>query len=304
MEPLNQNLPIDDRIFVSLLEDSGFKAVMADKANKQLLIGLLNEVLPPHDHIVDIVQYLDREQGLNTVNSKKTVLDLVCLTDDQRTIDIEVQRKMDGYFFQRCFYYAAGYYHRKLSKNEKYKLLKPVYVISFLAEELTFEKENGQKPDKVITRYMMQEETSKIFAPTTIICIFAQLGRFKLKLEECKTRRDLLLYWFKHGDSYESLPLVMKDDPFMEGVVEACRIAAFSKEKYEAYILDMKTELDYEWGLDCAHEDGLKEGLERGREEGEKMKAMETAKNLKTKGIDFSIIAECTGLSIETVGAL
>ena len=56
MEPLNQNLPIDDRIFVSLLEDSGFKSVMADKANKQLLIGLLNEVLPPHDHIVDIVQ--------------------------------------------------------------------------------------------------------------------------------------------------------------------------------------------------------------------------------------------------------
>ena len=34
------------------------------------------------------------------------------------------------------------------------------------------------------------------------------------------------------------------------------------------------------------------------------MKAMETAKNLKTKGFDFSIIAECTGLSIETVGAL
>ena len=43
---------------------------------------------------------------------------------------------------------------------------------------------------------------------------------------------------------------------------------------------------------------------EEGREEGEKMKALETAKNLKTKGIDFSVIAECTGLSIETVGAL
>ena len=35
MEPLNQNLPIDDRIFVSLLEDSGFKAVMADKDRKR-----------------------------------------------------------------------------------------------------------------------------------------------------------------------------------------------------------------------------------------------------------------------------
>ena len=34
------------------------------------------------------------------------------------------------------------------------------------------------------------------------------------------------------------------------------------------------------------------------------MKALETAKNLKKKGFDFSIIAECTGLSIETVDAL
>ena len=172
---MNQNTPIEDRIFASLLDDAGFKAVMADEVNKHLLIGLLNEVLPPHDSIVDIVQYLDREQGVETVNSKKTVLDLVCLTDDGRTIDIEIQRKKDAYFFQRCFYYAAGFYHRKLSKGDKYKDLKPVYVISFLAQSLPFEKENGKEPDKIITRYMMQEESSKIFAPTTIICIFAQL---------------------------------------------------------------------------------------------------------------------------------
>ena len=51
-------------------------------------------------------------------------------------------------FFQRCFYYAAGLYHRELSKNEKYRLLKPVYVISFLAEELTFEKKTARNPTK------------------------------------------------------------------------------------------------------------------------------------------------------------
>lgn len=119
---MNQNTPIEDRIFASLLDDAGFKAVMADEVNKHLLIGLLNEVLPPHDSIVDIVQYLDREQGVETVNSKKTVLDLVCLTDDGRTIDIEIQRKKDAYFFQRCFYYAAGFYHRKLSNNSSLKI--------------------------------------------------------------------------------------------------------------------------------------------------------------------------------------
>ena len=304
METLNTNLPIETRTFASLLDDAGFKAVMADQVYKPLLIGLLNEVLPPHDRIADIVQYLDREQGLDTVNSKKTVLDLVCLTDDGRTIDIEIQRKKDAYFFQRCFYYAAGYYHRKLSKGDKYKLLKPVYVISFLAGELSFEKNDGKKPDKVITRYMMQEETSKIFAPTTIICIFAQLGRFNLKLEECKTRRDLLLYWFKYGDTYETLPQEIKDDPFMERVGEACRIAGFSNEKYETYLLDTKTELDYEWGLDCARDEGLEEGLKRGREEGREEGLVETAKNLKCNGVPLELIAKCTGLSIETIEAL
>ena len=38
-------------IFVDLTYDSGFKAVFADEANKTLLIGLLNEVLPPQAQI-------------------------------------------------------------------------------------------------------------------------------------------------------------------------------------------------------------------------------------------------------------
>ena len=63
----------------------------------------------------------------------------------------------------------------------------------------------------------MVEESTIIFAPSTILCIFAQLGRFNLKLEECKTRRDLLLYWFKYGDTYETLPQEIKDDPLKSG---------------------------------------------------------------------------------------
>ena len=70
----------------------------------------------------------------------------------------------------------------------------------------------------------------------------------------------------------------------------------------------MKTELDYELGLDCAHEDGLKEGLEqgliRGREEGREEGRVETAKNFKCNGVPLELIAKCTGLSIETIEAL
>ena len=41
-----------------------------------------------------------------------------------------------------------------------------------------------------------------------------------------------------------------------------------------------------------------------GIEEGAQQKAIETARNLKTKGVDVNIIAECTGLSVEEVQKL
>ena len=57
--------------YVSLLSDSGFKAVYADPQNKSLLIDLLNELLPPPASVDDIVEYCDREQLAETVDSKR-----------------------------------------------------------------------------------------------------------------------------------------------------------------------------------------------------------------------------------------
>ena len=146
----------------------------------------------------------------------------------------------------------------------------------------------------------MVEESTKIFAPSTILCIFAQLPRFKLELSECKTRRDFLFYWFKYSWAYESIPEALEDVPLIKDVVEASWIAGFSQEKLENYEMDMKTELDYRWEL---KQERL-EGREEGREEGEKMKAFETARKMLADGLSIDLIAKYTGLSFEAVQAL
>ncbi len=51
----------DKGVFVDLTYDSGFKAVFADRANKTVLICLLNHVLPPEARVDDIVEYLVSE---------------------------------------------------------------------------------------------------------------------------------------------------------------------------------------------------------------------------------------------------
>lgn len=73
--------------YVPLLSDAGFKAVYADPKNKNLLIDLLNELLPPPAYVEDIIEYCDREQLAETVDSKRPILDLICRSLSQSSAE-------------------------------------------------------------------------------------------------------------------------------------------------------------------------------------------------------------------------
>jgi len=54
-------------------------------------------------------------------------------------------------------------------------------------------------------------------------------------------------------------------------------------------------------GIFKGKEEGLQEGIQKGFYEGERQKALSTAKKLKQKGLSIPEIAEVTGLNIEDV---
>ena len=137
MNTMNLQTKKEDQVFVNLLTDAGVKAVYADPANKQLLINLLNTVLPDDVRVSDIVEYRDREQNPDTIFSKKTVLDLVCKDAEGNILGIEVQKKVDSRLFSRCVFYAAGQYHSQLLAGGDYASLHPVFEIAFSGGELS-----------------------------------------------------------------------------------------------------------------------------------------------------------------------
>ena len=103
--------------YVDLTLDAGFKAVFADRGNKDLLIGLLNVLLPPEARVKDIMEYLDRETGPDFLDGKSTRMDLVCRGEDGRTFIVEMQREPENAFFERCVYYGSGVYHTGLQHS-------------------------------------------------------------------------------------------------------------------------------------------------------------------------------------------
>ncbi len=298
--------------FVNLRSDVGFKAVFADRNNKDILIGVLNQILPPEARIEDIKEYSDREQRRDVPYGKKTVLDLVCVDRNDRTFVVEMQASEEDFFFERCVYYASGLYHLELSDGVRYKGLRPVYVVSFLNYRLRHDDESLWDTDHFISHWRFTEKRTGMVADQTISVIFVEMTLFTKTLEECVTEFDRLFYIFKNSDGFQRIPEWIEEaGGISRRLAEACEVAAFDKEKKLKYEIDKMNEWDIqaqkEYAVRKGLEEGLQKGLREGREEGLEQGREETrlsiARKLFEAGTPVDVIVNCTGVDDGTIAS-
>ena len=298
--------------FVNLRSDVGFKAVFADRNNKDILIGVLNQILPPEARIEDIKEYSDREQRRDVPYGKKTVLDLVCVDRDDRTFVVEMQASEEDFFFERCVYYASGLYHLELSDGVRYKGLRPVYVVSFLNYRLRHDDESLWDTDHFISHWRFTEKRTGMVADQTISVIFVEMTLFTKTLEECVTEFDRLFYIFRNSEGFQRVPEWIEEaGGISRRLAEACEVAAFDKDKKLKYEIDKMNEWDIlaqrEFAERKGFEEGLQKGLREGREEGLEQGREETrlsiARKLFEAGTPVDVIVNCTGVDDGTIAS-
>ena len=302
--------------FVNLRSDVGFKAVFADRNNKDILIGVLNQILPPEARIEDIKEYSDREQRRDVPYGKKTVLDLVCVDRDDRTFVVEMQASEEDFFFERCVYYASGLYHLELSDGVRYKGLRPVYVVSFLNYRLRHDDESLWDTDHFISNWRFTEKRTGMVADQTISVIFVEMTLFTKTLEECVTEFDRLFYIFRNSEGFQRVPEWIEEaGGISRRLAEACEVAAFDKEKKLKYEIDKMNEWDIqaqkeyavrkglEEGLQKGLQKGLREGREEGLEQGREETRLSIARKLFEAGTPVDVIVNCTGVDDGTIAS-
>ncbi len=297
---------------MNLRSDVGFKAVFADRNNKDILIGVLNQILPPEARIEDIKEYSDREQRRDVPYGKKTVLDLVCVDRDDRTFVVEMQASEEDFFFERCVYYASGLYHLELSDGVRYKGLRPVYVVSFLNYRLRHDDESLWDTDHFISHWRFTEKRTGMVADQTISVIFVEMTLFTKTLEECVTEFDRLFYIFKNSDGFQRIPEWIEEaGGISRRLAEACEVAAFDKEKKLKYEIDKMNEWDIlaqrefaeRKGLEEGLQKGLREGREEGLEQGREETRLSIARKLFEAGTPVDVIVNCTGVDDGTIAS-
>ena len=118
------------------LNDLLFKFIFGRKENKAITLSFINAVLGLEGARVFVdLRFADREIDPEEETGKGSTLDLLCMTNDETQINIEVQVQKRQDMGQRSLYYWAKLYQSTLGRGENYNNLRRTVTINLLGYE-------------------------------------------------------------------------------------------------------------------------------------------------------------------------
>ena len=239
---------------------------------KNIMIPFLNAVLKT-DTIIDI-DYRNIENWGLSPEDRKVFYDVYCHTSDGNDIIVEMQKREQKYYRDRCIFYSSFPIQRQFldakseflmqfdDKSEKppfiwdYRL-HPVYVISIL--DFVMQHEPSWPQDRFHSYYRLQEETYHENYSYILNFIFIELPRFNKVAEDIGDDIDRWMYLFKNMSKLQSVPKNF-EKTWMSDLFDTAKIANFAPKERQKYLEDQKMLYDYQNCIDFAREKGLEEG--------------------------------------------
>ena len=286
--------------YVDLLSNSGFKAVFGDRANKDVVMSVMNMLLPEGRRVEDI-EYAPTEHQGQMDENKEFRYDFMCRGTDGSFFIVEVQNSPEKFWFKRTVSYASRVYDRQNRRGGEYDV-PPVYLIGLMGIDVKH-SDPAAWEGRYVSEYTFREKHTGELQDDTIFIIFAELRRFDKELQDCSDDLEKMLYVIKNGWRFQNQPKELQDEIFRR-LLEACDIPRFSEVKRNKYDKDMYDERRRNGELAAAREIGMKEGMEKGMEKGIEKGVVSVARQMKQMGLPADTIAEATGLSLNDIESL
>ena len=289
--------------------DITFKKVFGD--HPDLLMSLLNALLPlePGKEITDI-EYLPAELIPRTPLSKYSIVDVRCRDTVGRQFIVEMQMEFNSEFTRRVLYNTSKIYITQLQPGMHYDAIQPVYSLNLVND--IYEKGD----DNYYHHYQMAEKNHPDHIIEGMHILFFELPKFK---PQTITEKKMEVLWLRFlteiDEKTKRAPAELLENAELNKALEIVEEAAYSEAEmnsYDKFWDAVSWENTMENKIKRREEQALKEGEARGLSKGEAIglekgmtKAIHTvAKNMKKKGIDPTLIAEATGLSLSEIEEL
>ena len=269
---------------LKMKSDIMFKAFYGRKENEEFLQDFLEAVLGEKIEIKKVMHDVRLEQLAK--EQKFGILDLGVELEDGEFINVEIQIKNYKNIEKRTTFYACKKLIEQLGPGEDYRQLKPTIIIAIL--DYSFIK----LPEYITETVRVVKEHREYEINNDVKYYYIELEKFRNQNPDMTQKENQWLSFLdmERGDLLE---MACKENDKVKRAVENYEVLTGDEEVKRLAEIRLMSKLEEKSALDCAREDGIKEGEKIGREQGKK----EIAQKLKKQKMPAKQIAEITGLS-------
>ncbi len=284
-------------MFINPKTDFAFKKIFGSKKSKDILISFLDAILYQGQGAIADLEILDPYQAPRIKGIKDSFLDVKATLQDQRTVIIEMQVLNVLGFEKRVLYNAAKAYSIQLNVGDDYTLLNPIIALTITDFEMF-----SHSP-KVISSFALREKDELTNYSDDIELVFVELPKFTKQLDELTSLSDKWIYFLKHANQLQSVPLTMEQEPAINHAFQVAKQSRLTRKELE--ILEQRELVlhDSRNAIRYAEAKGRAEGREEGKQEGRKEAAIAIAQQLLDV-LDLETISAKTGLSLVELKSL
>lgn len=288
--------------FINPFVDYAFKYIFGREESKELLIDFLNGLLCDEPGFAPIVEleYLDKEAKRPREDTKGIIYDIHCRTSNGKRFIVEMQNKLQKFFFDRVLYYSATAVTDQLKPGKYYdEHFMPVYCVCFM----NFVLENDPKDFKIDVA-LCNMRTGKPISDK-LRYIFIQTPLFDKKTEdECRTKFEKWMYNIINMAEMGTIAFTEGNEIFQK-LADMASLASMTESQRIHYLTELKAYSDLQGQLDYARDEGMAVGEalgeEKGRKEGIKEGIVEMILNMAEQGLGVDIIAKVAKKSVAEV---
>ena len=235
--------------YVNPFTDFGFKKLFGEEASKPLLIDFLKSLLP-ETNIVDLT-FKDKEKQGKSDEDRKAVYDIYCDTHNGEKLIVELQKAKQNYFKDRTIYYSTFPIQEQAERGDWNYELKAVYCVGILDFIFDDYKEPNRK--EFVHTVQLKDQNNDVFFKK-IKFVYLEMPHFVKKENELETRLDKWLYFIKHLEDFQDIPVIFKDEIFIQAFNTA-EIANYNPNERDVYEQSLKSYRDLKNVIDTAVDD-------------------------------------------------
>lgn len=285
-------------VFADPTVDIVFKKIFSEEEYSAAAIDLINSFIPGLE--VKSITHLNTVLERQTKTERTSIIDVLAMDDEGNHFVIEMQNKVHPYFRERMVFYTSKVIGQlKKRKKKNYYDIKGTYVIAFINDDMARYDNDDDFCQPIIHYHCVNSVTGNILksAPEYF---FVQLRKDAENLQKLSENEKKWLTLLRESKFMTEVPVAYADNPAIQAYFEASRYMNLSSTEQIQYdqIMDNKYDIALHEEMIC------NKAKAEGREEGRADSKLEIAKAMKAKGLDVSMIAECTGLTEEQIKQL